>query len=220
MVSPEIATELAPTGALRCAINLGNRAAVTVAEDGSLSGPCIDLAQALAVAAGVPLVFSRYPSAAAVTAAEAGDEWDIAFLAVDPARAGRLRFSAPYMSLEATYVVRRAASITATGDVDRPGHRIATSNGAAYDLHLQRTLMHAARVPFDTPLASFAAFAAGGLDAVAGLRVALSSAFGGDESCRLLSDSFLTIAHAVAVPSARRGLTTFIDAIVQERAVA
>lgn len=207
--------ELAPWGVMRVAVNIANPATVTIGADDSLGGPCIDLANALARALNLPFAVVRFASAGEVVAAEmAGDAWDVAFLAVDPARAERLHFSPPYLTIEAAYAVPAASPIGAIGEIDRAGVRIATSKGAAYDLHLQRTLRLAQRCPFADPATSFAAFAGGGYDAVAGLRPALERRFGGRSEARILPGHFLAIRHAVAVPVARRHAADIIDRMI------
>ncbi len=50
---------------------------------------------------------------------------DLAFLAIDPARADRIAFSAPYVEIEGTYLVRENSSAQHVTDLDRDGLRIA-----------------------------------------------------------------------------------------------
>lgn len=210
--------ELAPGGTLRVGINTANAATVTVAADGSLSGPCIALAQALGVAAALPVELVRFASAGQLVAAEeAGDAWGVAFLAIDPARAARLHFTAPYLTIEAGFAVPVGSPVNAVHAIDRAGVRIATAAGAAYDMHLQRTLRAAERVVFPDPAAAFTAFEGGGLDAVAGVRAALEGRFATSDAVRILPGHFLAIRHAMAVPVRRRAAAAFVDRFVTER---
>lgn len=216
--SAQARAELARDGKIRVAINVANPATVTVAADGTLSGPCIDLARALGEALDLPVEWLRFASAGQVVAAEQeGDAWDVAFLAVDPQRAARFHFSAPYLTIEAGYAVSAGSPIHTIEEVDRPGRLIATTAGAAYDLHLQRTLRCAARRPFRDPSASFAAFAAGGYDAVAGVRLSLEQRFAQQDETRILPGCFLTIQQAVVVPAARLAAAEIVDRFVGSR---
>lgn len=218
-VSAHARAELAPRGTMRVGVNTGNAATVAVAEDGSLSGPSIELANALGDVLDVPVDFVRYVSAAQVVAAEQeGDAWDVAFLAIDPARAGRLHFSPPYLTIEASYAVPATSMIIVADDVDRVGIRIATSTGAAYDLHLQRALRFAERCPFSNPAASFDAFETGDYDAVAGVHASLQRRFGGNSRVRVIADGFLTIRHAIVVPVGRTIAADFVDRFMTYRA--
>lgn len=217
MIEAQARAELAPTGAIRVAINVANPALVSVAADDTLGGRCVDLAAGLAARLGVPIDYVRFASAGQVVAAElAGDAWDLAFLAIDPARAQRLHFSPPYLSVEAGYAVPAWSRIVRVEDVDRAGVRIASSVGAAYDLHLKRILRSAERQVFADPAASFDAFAAGGYDVVAGLRLALERRFAEGSRTRVLPGHFLAIHQAMVVPIARRAAADLIDAFVLE----
>jgi polar amino acid transport system substrate-binding protein len=78
-------------------------------------------------------------------------EWDVAFLAVDPARAEEIRFTAPYLEVDTTYLVRDESPLRSVEDIDREGIRISVSNKSAYDLFLTRTLQRAEHYPRFTP---------------------------------------------------------------------
>ncbi|HKP80231.1 MAG TPA: transporter substrate-binding domain-containing protein [Phenylobacterium sp.] len=212
--SEEALAELAPTGLLRAAVNTGNPATTTVRPDGSLDGPSVALARRLGEALALPLTLLPFGSAGEIVAAGGTEStWDIACLAIDPLRAEHFHFSPPYLEIEATYAVHAASDCHAAEDVDRATSRIASSAGAAYDLHLQRALKHASRTAFPTPKASFEAFRQGGYTAVAGVRQALEATFMGPEF-RVLADSFLAIRHALAVSAARRRAAALLDAFM------
>ena len=46
---------------------------------------------------------------------------DLCFLAIDPARAAEVAFTAPYVVIEGVYAVPADSKLTTVGDVDRPG---------------------------------------------------------------------------------------------------
>lgn len=209
--------ELAPTGQLRVAINMGNTATTTVYPDGSLGGPCVLLARSFAQALNLPLTMLPFASAGEVVAASReASAWDVAFLAIDPLRQKDFHFSPPYLEIEATYVVRAESECEAVEDVDRTTSRIASSAGSAYDLHLQRSLKHATRTTFPTPKASFDAFRKGGYAAAAGVRETLEATFTGP-AFRILPGGFLNIRHAMAVASKRPRAAALVDAFMSAR---
>jgi polar amino acid transport system substrate-binding protein len=160
---------LAPLGHLRVAINLGNPV-LAQGDANSPRGPSVELATALAQRLGVQACFSCHDAAASVVAAASDDAWDLAFLAVDPARADRIAFSAPYVEIEGTYLVRDDSPAQRVADLDRNGLRIAVGRGAAYDLFLSRELRHATIERADTSAAAITLFDQQRLDAAAGVR--------------------------------------------------
>jgi len=92
---------LAPAGVLRAAINLGNSVlARRTAATGELQGVSVDLARELGQRLGVPVEFVTFPAAGKVFEALTSDGWDVAFLAVDPARGEEIAFTAPYVVIE------------------------------------------------------------------------------------------------------------------------
>ena len=87
-ISPASRAQLAPTGALRAAINLGNSVlAQKNTVSGELSGISVDLAHELGRRLDVPVEFVVFDAAGKVFDALKSDAWDVAFLAIDPARA-------------------------------------------------------------------------------------------------------------------------------------
>lgn len=213
--------ELAPTGTLRVAINIGNAATVRLEDDGCLSGPAPDMADALALCTGLPVTLLRYESAAAVIAADQGaGAWDVAFLAADPARTDSYHFTAPYLTIEATLAVRAASGIDRFDQADLPGITIGSVTGAAYDSALGQCLRQASRVAFDSPHASSRAFADGEVDAVAGVRQSLTAALTDLPDVHVLKEPFAVIPHAMAVPVARKRAADLLDAVMRTRDLA
>src|SRR6187200_3138291 len=88
-VSPEIVKDLAPTGKLRAAINLGN----AILAHGSAQEPrglTVDLARELARRTGLALELVTFEAAGKVFEALKADAWDIAFIAIEPVRAAEI----------------------------------------------------------------------------------------------------------------------------------
>lgn len=140
----DIRNEIAPSGTLRVAINVGNGVLTSYDEHANVAGGItVEIANALAAELSLPIELKIYKSAGNVVDAVTRGEWDIAFLARDPKRAEIIGFSHPYILIEGSYLVRRESQFTTNEDVDRPGVRIAVGKGAAYDLYLSRTLQYA-----------------------------------------------------------------------------
>ncbi len=212
--SSSVIADLAPSGILRAAINLANTAMVRIGPEGELAGPAIDLARFVASQAGLPLEFQRHTSAGRlVEAATHGEGWDIASLAIDPARAQRFHFSPPYHSTSACFAVRAASRAGSLTDIDKPGARIASTRGAAYQLYLERRVKAATLVMHDNPQSAHSAFLADGFDALAGVQATLEAGFADDASVRLTPE-FVRIEQAIAVPRYRTLAMSWIDVAV------
>src|SRR5882724_11837791 len=115
-LTPEVLKDLAPTGKLRAAINLGN----PVLAQGTAEAPggvTVDLARELARRAGLPLEFVIFKSAGKVFESAGGGTWDVAFIAFEPVRARQLEFTPPYVLIEGTYMVLKGSPLQAVGDV-------------------------------------------------------------------------------------------------------
>jgi len=143
-VPSDVLKDLAPTGKLRAAINLGN--SVLAQSDGATGQPkgiTPDLAHELGRRLGVPVELVPYQAAGKVFGDVKSDAWDVAFVAIEPVRAAEIEFTAPYVIIEGGYMVPKESPLQTIADVDRPGVRIAVGVGAAYDLYLTRTIKNA-----------------------------------------------------------------------------
>src|SRR5471032_103396 len=140
----KVLKDLAPTGKLRAAINLGNSVlAQTDAATGKPKGITPDLANELGKRLGVPVELVTFNAAGKVFEAVKTNAWDIAFVAIEPVRAAEIEFSAPYVIIEGTYMVPKDSPLKVIADVDRAGVHIAVGVGSAYDLYLTRTIKNA-----------------------------------------------------------------------------
>lgn len=99
-----VSTALAPTGILRVAINLGNPVLAQGSAD-EPSGVTVDLAREVAGRPRVPIAFDCFQAARASFDALRSGRADLGFLAVEPARAAEVDFTAPYAVIEAVFVV-------------------------------------------------------------------------------------------------------------------
>lgn len=223
-VSAAIRKDLAPTGVLRAAINYGNG---VLAQRGpgeqEPKGVSADLARALAQRLGVPMHFIGFDAAGKVfeaLKAPDGDprKWDIAFLAIEPVRAADIAFTAPYVLIEGTYLVKTESPLQRVADVDRPGIRIAVGPNSAYDLYLTRTLKHAqiVRAEAGGGRAMIELFLREHLDAAAGVRQPLEDYATRDPSVRVMQDRFMDIRQAMGTPQGRPAGAAYLNAFVEE----
>lgn len=206
--------DLERNGALRVAINTGNRALVQH-ESNMLQGISAALARRLASEIGARFDPVFYDGAGKVFADADDDIWDVAFLAVDPKRAEKVSFTRPYITIEATFAVRAGSDLRNVEDVDRPGVSILTSVGSAYDLHLTKSLQHAALDRSGTPPESFETFRSGDWDAVAGVRASLEQAYGGDPGFRILPGALTKVEQAMVLPGKHHPLRGALDSFVK-----
>jgi polar amino acid transport system substrate-binding protein len=201
---------LAKGGALRVAINTGNRALVQM-EGEQPVGVSPALARRLADQLGVAMEPVIYDGAGKVFADAGHDIWDVGFLAIDTMRAKGISFTRPYHVIEATYAVRVGSSVANVEEADRVGRVVLTSTGSAYDMYLQANLRHAMLEHSGTPSESFAEFRTGRGDVVAGVRASLERFFAGDDSVRILPDVLTKVEQAMALPGADNTMITALD---------
>ncbi len=174
--SPAVVAQLAPTGTLRAAINFGNPVLATKdPATGDPRGVSVDLARELAKRLGVPLALVTYTAAGKVVADARANVWDIAFVAIDPARAVDMDYSAPYVLIEGAYAVPRGSPIQGNADVDRAGNRVVVATGSAYDLYLSRELKQAQIVRTATSQAPVATMMAERYEVAAGVKQQLEA---------------------------------------------
>jgi len=212
-----VAAELAPGGTLRAAINFGNSIlAVKDPATGEPRGVSVDLARELGRRLNVPVTLVLYESAGNVVAGQKAGAWDIAFVAIDPARAAELYFTAPYVVIEGSYLVPDRSTIRANAEVDRAGVRVVVGAGSAYDLFLTRELKQATLVRAPTSPAVTDMLVAQNLDVAAGVKQQLEADAKRVPGVRLLPGRFMVINQAMATPRGRVAAATYMDAFVEE----
>ncbi|UTS88285.1 transporter substrate-binding domain-containing protein [Rhizobium anhuiense] len=208
---------LIPKGYLRAAVNLANIALVQHdPETGSVEGVSPQLAKELAERLGCRVEFVAYPSAAKILERVDHDEWDIAFLAADPAREDRLLFSPAYAMIEGTLVVREATPYRTFQDVDAEGVEICVTRNAAYDLYLSRRLARARIVHSSTPGEALEMLVEGKHHAAAGVRQALERFAGTHKGFRVLVEPFLIIRQTIAVSCSHPAAGLLVREFVEE----
>lgn len=143
----------------RFAMNLANAALVGVAADGTLYGRTVEIAVHVAACLGQRQLLVRYDTASDVLAdVEVG--WDIAFLAIDPARTDTVAYTRPYLTLDVGCATRVETDFTESSTIDRPGVAIACARGAYVTAVWQR-ITRATIVDVSTPTDALCALVAG-----------------------------------------------------------
>jgi polar amino acid transport system substrate-binding protein len=214
---PGARSELAPTGKLRAAINFGNP--VLAQKDpatGEPRGVSVDLARELGRRLGVPVELVTFDAAGKVFDALKKGTWDIAFLAIDPARAAEIAFTAPYVVIEGTFLVPADSPLRTIEDVDRDGVRVAVGNKSAYDLYLTRTLKRAQLVRVPTSPAAIDVFLKDKLEAAAGVKQPLLQFAKTNPNVRVMDGRFMVIEQAMGTPKGREAGARYLREFIEE----
>jgi polar amino acid transport system substrate-binding protein len=195
----DIAGDLAPTGALRASINLGNPVlAQGTPEDPG--GVTVEIAREIGRRLGLPVELVCFDAARKSFEAMTAGDADICFLAIEPVREAEVAFTAPYVVIEGVFAVPADSRLRTPGDVDQPGVRIGVKRGSAYDLYLSRTLQRATVVRGDEGVD---VFLAGGLEVAAGIRQPMTAFVGAHPGIRLIDQRFMQIQQAVGTTKTR-----------------
>jgi polar amino acid transport system substrate-binding protein len=215
--SQQVVAELAPTGVLRAAINMGNFLLVTgKAPSGDPSGVSADIAAAIAARLGVPVKYVPYARPGELADDAEKGLWDIGNIGAEPQRAAVINFTAAYCEIEATYLVPAGSPIRAVGEVDRPGKRLAVTARSAYGLWLENNIKQAKLVQFDSADAAVKAFVDDKMDAYAGLRPALVGLAEKLPGSRILDGQFSAVQQAVGTPKKNTAGFAFLRDFVEE----
>ncbi len=217
MADPKIVAELAPTGVLRAAINMGNFLLVTgKAPNGDPTGVSPDMALAIGARLGVPVKFMPYARPGEIADDAEKGLWDIGNIGAEPQRAAVISFTAAYAEIEATYLVPAGSPIKSIAEVDQSGRRCAVTARSAYGLWLENNYKNGELVQFDTADAALKAFDGGGFDAYAGLRPGLIDVQKARSGSRILDGQFSSVQQAVGTPKKNVAGFEFLKAFVEE----
>jgi len=216
-VSPAVRSELAPTGTLRVGIYFQN---VLLARkdpaSGEALGVAVDIAGELARRLGVPVKIVAYDTPGQMATAVKTGAWDVAFLATDPARAGEITFTAPYIEIEATYLVPAGSPLRTIADVDSEGVRVAVADKSANELYLSRSLQRARLMRAPTVTAAFKLFVADKLEALADIKPRLVTVAEKLPGSRIIDGRFSVIQQAVGTPAGRAAGAKYLREFVED----
>lgn len=211
---PEVVKELAPTGKLRVALNLGN--IVLVQADSPTAEPrgvTPELAKELGSRLGVPVEFTRFDGAGKAFDAFKTGALDIIFLAIEPVRAAEVAFTPPYVLIEGVYMVPKDSKLKTVADVDRDGVRIGVNKGSAYDLFLSRSLKHAQLVRGESGVELFVKDK---LDAAGGVKQPLVLYAKDHPEVKIMDGRFMEIQQAMGTQKNRPAGSKYLHAFVEE----
>jgi polar amino acid transport system substrate-binding protein len=212
-VRDTVVGELAPAGALRVAINLGNPV-LAQGTAAAPSGVTVDIAAELGTRLGVPVELVCFNAARESFEAMRQGSADICFLAIEPARAAEVAFTAPYLVIEGVFVVPGESRITSPADVDHDGVRVGVNEGSAYDLFLSRTLQRASLV---RGLDGLALLRGQDLDAGAGIRQVISGFVASNPGFTMIDEAFMQIHQAVGTLRTRSpDAVRFLAAVIED----
>ncbi len=214
--SPEAIRELAPTGKLRVVINVGNYVLATERGDIGPYGISVDIAHLLAGKLGVPEDFVVVQAAANSFERVSQDQSDIGFFGVDPWRGKFVDYTAPYVQIEGSYIVRANSSFQQLKDVDRPGVEIVVGKNSVYNLFLERNIHQARLIQAPTSPEVTGYMLAHNYPVGAGIKNQLAADMKHYAGLRLLPEPFMTIHQAMATGQNRPKGIAYLQAFVAE----
>ena len=213
----EVVSELAPTGVLRAAINMGNFLLVTGRTSaGDPEGVAPDMAREIASQLGVPVAYVPYARPGELADAAGSGVWDIGLIGAEPQRAEKIAFTPAYVEIEATYLVPAGSPLQTIADVDKRGRRVAVTARSAYGLWLEDNYKEGELLQFDNAEAALKAFDGEKLDAYAGLRPGLIDLQKARPGSRLLDGQFTAVQQAVGTARSNAAGATFLRDFVEE----
>ena len=216
-MSQAVLSELAPTGVLRAAINMGNFLLVTGrTPSGDPDGVSPDMARAIAEKLGVPVKYVPFERPSGLADAAGTNVWDIGLIGAEPARAEKIAFTAAYVEIEATYLVPPGSPLQSIAEVDRAGIRIGVTAGSAYDLWLDRNIQHATLVRSNASRSAGQQFTEDKLEAYAGLRPGLLSDVQKLPGSRILDGQFTAVQQAIGTSKTNTAGAAFLRSFVEE----
>ena len=202
--TPEARQALAPTGKLRVGLQLGNPLnVIDDAASGERRGVAFDLGRELARRIGVPFEPVLYPSVGALLDSGKSGAWDVAFVGFSPARAKEWSFSPLHLEVEFGYLVPGGSAISAVGDVDRPGIRVAVQEKSGPDSFFSRTLKNAVVVRASSNPGALETVKSGKADAMGSLKPILFEMSKQLPGSRVLEGRPGMDPHALAMPQGR-----------------
>jgi len=213
----QIVSELAPTGVLRAAINMGNFLLVTgKTPSGDPTGVSADMAAAVAARLGVPVKYLPYARPGEIADDAEKGLWDIGNIGAEPQRAAVINFTAAYCEIEATYLVPAGSAIRSVAEVDQPGRRCAVTARSAYGLWLENNYKQGKLLQFNSADEAIKAFVDAKMDAYAGLRPGLIDVAAKLPGSRILDGQFTAVQQAVGTPKKNTAGFAFLRDFVEE----
>ena len=216
-MSLEVRSELAPTGVLRAAINMGNFLLVTgKTQSGDPDGVSPDMARELARRLDVHCQLIPFATPGELADAARENVWDVGNIGAEPERAKTIAFTAAYVEIEATYIVPGGSPIQSIDEVDKAGNRIAVSARSAYELWLSDNIQNAELKLAQGLDGSFDLFVEEKLEALAGLRPRLNTDVEKLPGARILDGQFTAVQQAMGTKPDREVAAAYMREFVEE----
>ena len=217
MTNAALLNDLAPTGKLRVGINYGNL--VLASKDpasGELRGVAVDLGREIGRRIGVAVELVGFEAAGKMFDAVKVGAWDIAFLAVDPGRAGDIDFAPPYIEIEGVYLAPAGSALRVNADVDRDGIRVGVSGKSAYDLFLSRELKQAQLVRASSQDTAIDLITSGKVDVLAGVRQHLEANLAKVPGGRIFAERFMAIQQSLGIVKGRAEGAKYLREFIED----
>ena len=216
-MSQDALAQLAPHGTLRAGINMANILLVTgKSPSGDPEGVAADMAREIADRLRTGVSYVPFASPGELADQAGNDVWDIGLIGAEPSRAETIAFTAAYVEIEATYMVPADSPFATVDDVDRDGVRIAVSGRSAYDLYLSRNLQHAELARAQGLAGARELFVTEKLDALAGLRPALTDDMAKVDGMKILDGRFTAVQQAIGCTPGNDAAAAFLRDFVEE----
>jgi polar amino acid transport system substrate-binding protein len=216
-MSPDVLSDLAPTGVLRAGINLSNFLLVTGKSlAGDPEGVSPDMAREVARRLGVPVTYVPFKTPGELADAAGSGVWDIGLIGAEPQRAETIAFTAAYAEIEATYLVPAGSTLKTVAEIDAVGVRIAVTARSAYGLWLDRNIKRASLVRSETLDTAYDDFIRDKLDALAGLKPRLLSDVEKLPGARIIDGRFTAVQQAIGTQPKNAAGAVFLRGFVEE----
>jgi polar amino acid transport system substrate-binding protein len=208
---------LTPTGKLRVAF-LANQPihATKDPATGEMKGVTIELSRELARRLDVPFEPVIYPTAVGMLSSAQSGQWDIIFTGIVPSRMKDMDFSAPYLQIEMSFLVRGDSPMSKAVDVDRAGVRIAVLQRGSSDELLTSTLKAATLIRNPTVADAVELLRMGRADAVAALKTFLYPASDKVPGSRVVEGGFGFEVIGIGVPKGRELSAQYVRRFVDD----
>lgn len=207
---------IAPDGKLRVALYPGTPTSILQETGKEARGVGYELGKALAAKLGVAYEPVVYPRNAEVLEAIKTKRADMAFTNASPARMKDMDFSPVYLEIELGYLTAPKSRIEAIGEIDRPGVRVAVTEGSSSDAVLSRDLKQAVVVRAKTLKIGTEMLIDGRADVYATNKSTLFEMADEMPGARVLAGNWGAEKHAVAIPKGREAGLPVVKTVLDE----
>jgi polar amino acid transport system substrate-binding protein len=213
-------SSLAPTGTLRAAFLGDNPVLGRVdAKTGAVTGPVADLVKELARRLGVPYTLIPAAGARDVIGRLQGHTADLGFMAYNAGRANDVDFSAPWLLMPNSYIVRADSPIQTVADADRAGDHLAAVKNDTQDVYLSNNLKSTridAVEKMPAPEEIEKLLVEGKIDAFAANRQRLFEIAARFPKLRVVGDDYFVAGQAIAVVKGNAERLAAIDLLLDD----